>query len=69
MKKLSIQEIEKFSNRSGVKKIAVENFLMSMGTNETHARLNLQMDGEHYKWNWITYRAIEDGIKLANKGV
>lgn len=67
MRKLTIQEIEKFASRSGVRKIAVENFLMSMGDSPMFARTNLTRDAGLYAWNAKTVMAIDDGITLAMK--
>lgn len=67
MRKLSIVEIEKFASRKNVKRIPVENFLMSMGTVYKHAIGNLVLDTAMYGWKSETYKAIEDGIKLAKK--
>lgn len=65
MRKLSNDEIEKFASKAGVKRIAVENFLMSMGENESDARANLNLDAGLYKWNAPTRNAILAGINLA----
>lgn len=65
MRKLSTEEIEKFSSRDGVRKIAVENFLMSMGENPMVAFGNLSMDAGLYNWNSKTVNTIRSGINLA----
>lgn len=69
MRRLEKEEIEKLAERIGVKKIAVENFLMSMTNNESEklARGNLFLDAQMYKWNGKTIKAISDGIKLASE--
>lgn len=67
MKKLTLQEIEQFSIRKGVKKIAVENFLMTMGVNSYNAGLNLLKDAKLYNWDYSTVTAIYDGIGYAIK--
>lgn len=69
MRELSIEEIEVFANRKGVRKIAVENFLMNMGFVYKHAIGNLILNTAMYGWNSETYKAIEDGIKLAKKEI
>ena len=66
MRKLIGKEIEELANRPGVKKIAVENFLMSMGEDITIAMGNLGIDAEQYKWNQETINAIVEGIWLAS---
>lgn len=67
MRELTISKISKFANRKGVRKIAVENFLMTMGDNLMDARYNLQCDARSYKWNSPTVQAINAGIALAKK--
>lgn len=70
MKNLTEAEIASYANRKGVKKIAVENFLGSLGNaGGIQAELaNLQDDAQSYKWNSQTVRAIEAGIKKAYQG-
>jgi len=68
MRNLTIKEISRLGSRVGVKKIAVENFLMSMGTNAYNAEQNLRLDTYLYNWNATTTKAISDGIKLAKRG-
>jgi hypothetical protein len=48
MRELTKKEIEEFANRSGSKKVAVENFLMSMGTDLNIAMGNLGIDAKQY---------------------
>lgn len=67
MRKLTPQEIEQFASRPGVKRIAVENFLMSVGGDEWFDRMNLKSDTKLYNWNKATFDAISDGIELASK--
>ncbi len=67
MKELGTKEIEQFSLRKGVRKIAVENFLMSMGNDAEIAEKNLDYDAGLYNWNGVTVKAIRDGIKFAKK--
>lgn len=67
MRRLTSEEITKLASRVGVKKIAVENFLMSMGENHSDARSNLSVDARSYKWNSATVKAIRAGIALASK--
>ena len=67
MRKLTNEELDKFAAREGVRKIAVENFLMTV-TNNSSARiaeLNLREDAVRYKWNPATCQAIKDGIALS----
>lgn len=69
LRELTKEEIEKLATRPNVRKIAVENFLMSMGNDERTAMLNLSYDAGLYKWNVDTVKAIRDGIQLAKKEV
>lgn len=62
---LTLQQIEKLASRKGVKRIAVENFLMSLESLDAlEAYGNLDQDTRCYKWNTATRNAIGDGIKL-----
>lgn len=67
MKELSEAEIESLAHRKGVKTIAVENFLSTLGNDGgIQAELsNLYSDAISYKWNAATKKAIETGIKKA----
>ena len=67
MRYLTPTEIEELASRKGVRRIAVENFLGSMGTDlSEHENLrNLQQDNACYRWNMATQSAIAAGIKLA----
>ena len=65
MRELTGKEIEEFANRHGAKKIAVENFLMSMGTDLTIAMGNLGVDAKQYGWNQEIINAILEGMWLA----
>ena len=65
MRKLTTEEIERFALRKGVRRIAVENFLMSMGTDYDIAVANLELDTGLYRWNSATRKAIYEGIRLA----
>jgi hypothetical protein len=68
LRELTREEIAKLANRKGVKKIAVENFLSSMGNVDSWVALqNLEYDTHLYKWNKATVRAIHRGIELACK--
>ncbi len=65
MRELTEKEIEEFASRPGVKKVAIENFLMSMGTDLTIAMGNLGIDAKQYGWNQDTIDAIVEGMWLA----
>ncbi len=67
IRELSDTEIESLARRKGVKAIAVENFLGSLGNaGGIQAELaNLRDDALSYKWNTATVKAIETGIKKA----
>lgn len=65
MRRLTAKEISKLASRHLVRKIAVENFLSTMGTTYDYAIGNLALDARAYRWNKQTVRAIEAGITLA----
>mgnify|MGYP001612550555 CR=1 FL=1 len=67
MRHLTSAEVAKFGQHLDVRRIAVENFLMSMGLDEKSARLNLVLDSNLYRWKGATIKAIRDGINLATK--
>jgi len=66
MRQLTCEEIEKFSKRPRVRRIAVENFLYTVTNNPNvfDAYMNLDMDARLYRWNRETIKAIKDGIRL-----
>lgn len=65
MKKITSERIAELAGAKGCKKIAVENFLMSMGENAQEALANLEYDARIYKWNEATKKAIQKGIREA----
>lgn len=65
LRKLTLAEIERFASRKNVRRIAVENFLMSMGADDYVATQNVYLDAGLYHWNADTVRAIREGIMLA----
>ena len=67
MRELTMEEIKKLAARPGVKKIAVENFLMTIHHNPSiqAALENLALDAKLYRWNRATVKAILTGIKLS----
>ena len=69
MRELTNKEIEGLSNRTNVRKIAVENFLSTLTNNPSQgaAIQNLRYDARIYKWNVETFNAIMDGITIAGK--
>ena len=66
MKTLTSAQINKLASRKNVRRIAVENFLSSLGPefDSFKAIQNLYMDAVSYKWNAATQKAIRDGIDL-----
>lgn len=66
MRKLTNDEIQELSNTKNVIKIAVENFLTSMGTDVVEAMGNLSIDARQYRWNKETINAILEGMGLAS---
>ena len=69
LRRLTVEEVAKLASRKGVRKIAVENFLMSVTANPdaSSAFANLDMDARSYKWNAATRNAISAGIALASR--
>ena len=69
LRKLTVAEVAPLAARKGVKKIAVENFLLTVDANPDAycATQNLYMDAGMYKWNTATQNAIKAGIALASK--
>ena len=65
MRQLTGEEIAEFAGRAGVRKVAVENFLGTMGEDEKVAGLNCMYDAGLYGWDAKTVKAIRDGIKRA----
>ena len=61
MRELTHAEISELANRPNVRKIAVENFLMSSG-DDRWAEANLEQDAKLYHWNTETKKAIKDGL-------
>jgi hypothetical protein len=68
-RELTIDEINKYASRKGVKRIAVENFLGSLGLagSMRGELINMQSDAVLYGWNSATQNAITAGIKKAYK--
>lgn len=70
MRNCTTEEIQKLlAKYPDAKKIAVENFLMTVGNNPNPqcALANLQMDANLYKWNQATQRAIKEGINIVKQ--
>ena len=69
MRDLTSAEIEKFASRKGVRRIAVENFLGSLGDagSEANEIANAKHDAGLYGWKKPTVAAINAGIHLAYK--
>jgi hypothetical protein len=63
---LSPDQIQKLATRKGVRRIAVENFLGTLGNEggAMNAKRNLYADARDYKWNSATQTAISRGIDL-----
>ena len=63
---LSSTQIEKLAARKDVRKIAVENFLGSLGSlRQIEAFGNLHRDAASYRWNAATIGAIKRGVEMA----
>jgi len=64
-KMLDNKTIEKLSTRKGVKTIAVQNFLGTLGSmTSSECYANCEQDTRDYCWNAATVKAIRDGISL-----
>ena len=62
---LTKEQIDKLASGKGVRRIAVENFLGSLGgSDRMGASMNLHADAKCYKWNAATVNAIRKGINL-----
>ena len=62
---LTTEKIQELASRKGVRRIAVENFLSTLGTlSRFEATQNLYMDAAAYNWNAATITAIREGIEL-----
>lgn len=60
---ITSEQIEKLASRKGAKRIAVENFLGTLGTmSRADALGNLDADARAYRWNAATVNAIRAGI-------
>jgi hypothetical protein len=61
--RLSPERIAQLASSPKVRRIAVENFLMTMGAvSFQEAKANLEMDAAAYRWSEETYGAIWTGI-------
>lgn len=60
---LTPTRIQELAARTGVRKVAVQNFLMTLrGMTEGQALLNLKQDATSYRWDSSTQKAIREGI-------
>lgn len=60
---LTGERIEELARQPKVRRVAVENFLSSLGgLSFQGAKANLEMDAASYRWNEETYGAIWTGI-------
>jgi hypothetical protein len=63
---ITTAQIETLASRTGVRRIAVENFLSTVGQagSAFNEKQNLRADASAYKWNAATQAAISRGIDL-----
>jgi hypothetical protein len=62
---ITAAQIQKLASRTGVRRIAVENFLGTLGNEGAWAaKQNLCLDASFYNWNAATQTAISRGIDL-----
>jgi hypothetical protein len=72
IRNLTSAEIESILSKkkfAKAKRIAVENFLMTLGNNRNifNAYANLEMDARLYSWNAATCTAINKGIEIGSR--
>ena len=61
---LTQERITELAHGVGVKTLAVENFLSTLGNmSRQEAMLNCEMDAQLYRWNHKTQAAIQAGIR------
>jgi len=66
---LTFDRIRELAVGEGVRKIAVENFLGTLaGSTEDEALSNLVLDAKSYRWNAVTVRTIQAGIREHFRG-
>lgn len=61
--------IDRLASKPGTKRVAVENFLISLDpalTRQQHLA-NLALDARMYTWNRTTVNAIREGIDLHHR--
>ncbi len=70
MRQLTVAEVERLASTRGVRRVAVENFLISLGHvgSKADELRNLWADAHMYGWNAATVNAIREGIELAYGG-
>lgn len=56
------KEIQELATRKNVNRVAVENFLMTVGDDREIALHNLRFDTDLYGWNAATVTAISLGM-------
>jgi hypothetical protein len=69
MRALTSAEIEGLASRPGVKRIAVETFLLTLDLPAGYRgnAANARADARAYHWNEATLQAILDGILMARE--
>jgi len=68
MRELTTAEIEKLAGKTGVRRIAVENFLGTAGQCELDWEVaNLYNDSCNYNWNAATVKAIYKGLLMVHE--
>ncbi len=63
--RMTIDEIREYSLRPGVRRVAVENFLMGIDSERrtrSDCLASCSLDARKHKWNASTVHAIVDGI-------
>ena len=61
---LTISRVQELATQEGVRQQAVENFLGTLGDmTEDEAMGNLVQDAKVFRWNTLTIRVIQQGIR------
>jgi hypothetical protein len=66
---VTLNRIQELANQEGVRKVAIENFLGTLGDmTENEAMANLVQDAKVFRWNTLTIRVIQQGIRESFHG-
>jgi hypothetical protein len=66
---LTFNRIHELANQDGVRTVAIENFLGTLGgMTEDEAMGNLVQDAKAFRWDTLTIRVIQQGIRESFHG-